>query len=192
MNLFVRLLLLLMMTLAGMESAMCQDYNRADGVRHGLRIGGTFANLTTSAGDEYLPNTLDTYYFGYIRESPFLPFMRFGAGLEFYQLGGRDGAREQVKLSYLSIPLMLKVKIGPFFAMGGYQGAIRVHAVEIVGDVRMDPENGKYSRWNAGPYVGAGAQFLVFFIEGRYTWGREGIVDNFRGRQWQLGGGIIF
>lgn len=162
------------------------------GTSIGLRFGLNSAQLRDIDGAKYLPNSLDTYYFGFERESRFLPFMHFGAGLDFYQLGAQGSNGEQIKLSYLALPLTMKVKVGPLYVKGGYTGAMRVHAVEIRGDERLDPPEGKYSRWHAGPTLSAGVQLLVFYFEVRRTWGQEDIVDGYRPRQWQIGGGILF
>ena len=160
-------------------------------ILHGLRFG---LNSSTLWGEEenFLPDRLERYYFSYIRESDFLALARFGAGFEFYQNGGHNDQGDLVKISYLAIPLSIKVNIGPAFVRGGYIGAIRVDVTENQNGKLVAVPKGKYNRWDSGVFLGAGARWSIFFLDVRHVWGQVEIIDNFVTRQWQIGGGILF
>lgn len=164
---------------------------RSQQILHGLRFGLNSSQLWQE-GDTYYADRLERYYFSYIRESDFLALARFGAGFEFYQNGGTNDVGDQVKISYLAIPLSIKVNIGPAFVRGGYIGALRVDVTEKQNGRLVSVPKGKYNRWDSGVFLGAGARFLIFFLDVRHVWGQVDVIDGYTTRQWQIGGGILF
>jgi hypothetical protein len=158
---------------------------------HGLRVGWSFSQLRSDNGDKFLPNVVSEYYFGYLTDRHLFPGLNFGAGLEIHKIGSRDRDFEEINLLYLSIPLNLRIDVGPYFARIGASGSVRFHAQEYLNGQLVSTRN-NYRRWDSGYFIGGGVRMLIFFAEIRHIWGQMNIIDNYQSRQWQLGGGLLF
>jgi len=157
--------------------------------RIGLRFGLTSSTLQAN-GRELYPDRMEQYYFGFYRESPFLAILKFKAGLQFLQIGARDeDFGHEVKLTYLSVPAAIKLKIGPFYAEAGAFGSLRIDTDEVANGRPAGSRD--YDTFDGGYFFGAGAE-EVAAVEFRQYYGRAGITDNYFSRYWQLGGGIRF
>ena len=178
-------LILFLLSSPAVEGQAPWDRNRT-----GLRFGLTSSTLQANGRDLY-PDRMEQYYFGFYRESPFLAILKFKAGLQFLQIGARDeDFGHEVKLTYLSVPAAVKLKIGPFYAEGGVFGSLRIDTDEMTNGQPAGTRN--YDTFDGGYFFGAGAELLIFFVEFRQYYGRTGITDNYFSSYWQLGGGIRF
>ena len=82
------------------------------------------------------------------------------------------------KTSYISIPIHLRVKLGPVFALAGIAANFKVSESKSGDFENTDTSKPVYSDANAFdlPLVfGAGLKFLMFSIEARYHWGTQPI-----------------
>lgn len=171
-----------------------RDYRPLRGPRqiNGLRAGLNVSNLRDPDGEKLYPDNLAKYYIAYQRESPFAPLLYYGAGLELSVNGGRDNLRQELNLLYISIPLTMRVDIGPAYARAGFMGSMRLTAQEFENNLQIPLLRNKYRVFDYSFVLGGGVQFLIFFAEMRFSWGQLNVIDEYKNRQFQLGGGIRF
>ncbi len=94
------------------------------------------------------------------------PFIWSNGGILYYQ-NGASTEEGDYKFDYLMIPVGLKLRFGPLYAMGGLYGAYRMSAT-------FDSEKlnkNDFNRLDFGTYVGAGTKILIFSLNVKYNWG---------------------
>ena len=97
------------------------------------------------------------------------------SGLEFYQTGAQENDDNKIVLSYISIPINLRVKIGPVYAFGGVNPSFKIgEEVKFAGvDVS---EVAEVNSFDIGGQIGIGAKFLFLGVEVKYN---QGFIDAF-------------
>lgn len=181
------LLAVLMMGLT-LANAQKKD-DRVGGIRGGFQS----AVMVESGSKADSANNLKTFYVGFFRDQKMLPFLFFGSGLEYFQNGFNYTNDSKRVLHMISIPLDLKVKIGPVFALGGIAGNFKVAEKIHIGDSKANPASGDKSTWfDAAAFAGVGLKLFFITIEARYHWG---LIESNKGlynRYLQIGAGISF
>ncbi len=162
----------------------------AQGTRTGLRAGFQTSQLTSDVSSLFNQNQ-KRYYVGLYREKAFLPMLKMGLGLEYYETGSQANT-VNLKLGYLSAPIHVKLDLGLFNAYAGVSGAYRLYATEMIAGEKVDAPSGKYNRFDYSTFVGGGVRLLFIGIDLRHHWGRANIYNGFQNRFWQLGGTLYF
>lgn len=141
-------------------------------------------------GDKAFDDPYNNFYIGFFRSNNIVPMLKWDSGIEYFQVGGKTGDAE-LKLHYLSIPLSLKLKLGPVYGVGGVNGAIKLGGTsdfEALGAGAND-----FSTFDAGAHIGLGFKFLMLGVEARYNWGLVNQTDNdLRSEYLQIGAVLFF
>ena len=155
-------LLILTLTLGFISfSGNAQD----NGIRAGWNYAGTFAN-----GDQF-EGSLPNFYAGIFRNN------KFGGILALH-----------TRLHVLSVPVGLRVKLGPLFAIGGAGLNFNVGENNEGLVANAAPKNNVF---DLPLFLGVGFKIAIVSIEARYNWG---VIDaNSLGQQnqyFQIGAGL--
>ena len=159
----------------------------------GIRAGWHTATLAASGSTPDTVNNLNSFYVGFYRDTKIVPMLHFGSGLEYFQNGmSYTGDGERV-LHTLSIPLDLKLKLGPVFALGGVAANFKVSEKVKIGGDYVTPLEADKSNWFDVPvFLGAGVKIFFVTIEARYHWGLLEVRNGKHSQYFQLGAGISF
>ncbi len=172
---------------------------QAQDTRFGLKGGLTFYKISGELSVDFMgfseTETFDSgtrmgFHGGIFMEKPLNEFLSIQPEINFVQKGGSesdsddlvDFSDEDVTLSYIDVPLLLKVNIpldgnvSPFLTAGGYIGYLLDAKAEF-GDVTEDISD-EVKDISYGLLFGVGANFGNFFVEARYDYGLSNIFDN--------------
>lgn len=164
--------------------------NRAKS-KQGLVAG---LNFTTNTSQHIKITT--AYYFGIVNETKLAPSLRFQSGLWYVRNGGKiKGSPYKLRLNYIQIPTLLKVKILGFYALGGLTTSYRVAALRIDGDEEIKANRQEFKRFDFGTQLGLGCKYLFFAVEARYNLGLSNIIregdEDYRNRYLELGVNVM-
>lgn len=169
--------------------------NAGDGPEKiGIRAGYQSSALFLDGEKLDQTDNLGAFYAGLFRDNKLVPFLHLGTGLEYMQAGAKaaDSDDKQV-LHYLSVPVYLKGKIGPVYALGGAAANFKISEKMIIGGESIDvPDENKSKSFDVPLYVGAGLKFLMFSVEARYHIGMVDLNDGIKNRYLQLGATVAF
>jgi len=139
--------------------------------KFGIRAGYQAANLYNSDGLSGYGN-INTFYVGFYRDFKFAPLLYLGAGMDYYQNGTVKDSDNKIALHYLSVPLYLKLKVGPFFALAGAGANFKIHEKwTIKGISETPPSEIKSNGFDLPVFAGVGLKFAFITIEARYYYG---------------------
>ena len=180
------------MLITGIFLTHAQDQKSKDRVG-GIRFGAHTATMMKDGDTPDSSNYLNSFYVGFFRDNKLAPMLFFGSGLEYFQNGFEYTRNSKRVLHTVSVPLDLKVKLGPIFALGGIAANFKVSEKLVVGDNKYDPGENQKSHWFDAPvFLGAGVKILFITIEGRYHWGIVEARNEYFNRYFQLGLGLSF
>lgn len=177
--------------MSGMLSA--QESSKDDkpariGVRAGWNYASMFIDNEQLSGIEHI----NSFYLGVFKEKKMIPLLRIGSGLEYFKNGYKITDNITREMHYISVPLYLKLKIGPVYATGGTAFNFKVHE-KLPGSILLDPLNNKKSNVFDMPFqLGAGVKILMFSIEARYNWGMFDINNDASSQYLQVGATVSF
>lgn len=140
----------------------------------GLRFGWQQSQLSESDWDP-----LSSFYAGIFaaRKLGVSKFLSIYTGLEYYETGSRENDKNIIKLSYISLPLNLRVKLGPAYAFGGVNPSFKIaDKVKVLGvDVSDEAD---ISGFDMGGQLGVGAKLAFIGIELKYNVGFIQVIDD--------------
>ena len=166
-----------------------EDKNSVSGIRGGWHT----ATLVKDGATPYNANNLNSFYFGFFNDNKIVPMLFFGKGIEYFQNGLEYTANSNRVLHTISIPLYLKFKLGPVFALGGIAGNIKVSEKFTAGDFEISPSDSDKSKWFDAPvFLGAGAKILFISVEARYHWGLIEVRNGLKSQYFQVGAAVSF
>jgi hypothetical protein len=170
-------------------SAQDENKDRIGGIRAGYNAASMYMD-----DNEYPISEVHTgFYAGFYRDNKIIPLLHFGTGLEYVQNGVQFNADNKRTLHYLSMPIDLRVKVGPVFALGGISPSFKVAEKVIeVGTPRNPGSDDKSAIFDAPLYIGAGVKILFFTVEARYHWGLLEVYNGYYNRYFQIGAGLSF
>ena len=161
--------------------------DRVGGIRFGYHSSQFFED-----GDSYR-EPMQSIYFGLYRDTKIVPLLHFGSGLEYYKNGGKINDANMRELYYLSVPLDLKLKLGPVFALGGFSPSFKVAERITIDGNKAKPTDTQKAEWFDIPlFLGAGVKIWFVTIEARYLWGTMDVIDGYKSQSFQLGAGFSF
>ena len=159
----------------------------------GIRGGWHTATLLKDGATPYEANNLQSFYIGFFNDNKIVPMLHFGKGLEYFQNGIAYTANSERILHTLSLPLYLKFKIGPVFALGGIAGNFKVSEKFNAGDHEVSPTDSDKSKWFDAPvFLGAGVKIFFVSVEARYHWGLLEVRNDLKSQYFQLGAAVSF
>ncbi|WP_068475292.1 outer membrane beta-barrel protein [Saccharicrinis aurantiacus] len=148
----------------------------------GVRAG--YQNSSLMLNSHKQGQSLNGYYAGAFRDTKMLPFMFFHSGIEYMQMGGKIENNDYV-LNYIGVPLGLKFKVGPLYAVGGAMVNFKISE-------KGSPYDNKANWYDSNVYAGAGLEILIFCLEAKYMWGLTDVNNGLRNDAVQIGCGIRF
>ncbi len=159
----------------------------------GIRGGFHSATMVADGSKPDSVNSLNSFYAGIFRDNKIAPILHFGTGLEYFQNGLKYSENVERKLHTLSVPLYLKVKLGPVFALGGAAPNFKLKEKVDYQDNSYNPgDTDKTKGFDVAAFVGAGVKIFFITVEGRYHWGLLEARDDLYNRYFQLGAAISF
>lgn len=159
----------------------------------GIRGGWHTATLLKDGAEPNEANNLNSFYIGFFNDNQIAPLLYFGKGLEYFQNGLTYTGNSERKLHTLSVPLYLKLKVGPVYGLGGIAGNIKVAEKYTLGDYESNPGDDDKSNWFDAPvFLGAGVKILFVSVEARYHWGLMEVRNDLKSQYFQLGAAISF
>ena len=169
-------------------------HEKVGGIRAGWQYSGIYESGSLPTG--YDP--MSAFYVGLFKDVKIIPLLRFGLGLEYSQVGlvsDNSNIDNSLKLHYLYVPLYLKVKLGPVFALGGASPGFKVgEKLVVLGqEVSLNNDN-KANAFDVPLFLGAGLKILFISVEVRYNWGMINVYDNpsAKNQYLQVGAAISF
>lgn len=160
------------------------------GVRAGYQMSNWYKDGSQLSGAD----PLSSFYIGLFKVKKIVPAVHFGVGLEYFQNGFKSASNvNKWVLSYISIPVHLDAKLGPFFALGGLGANFKVsEKVTVNGTTASATSEQKSKPMDVPVFLGAGVKILLFTFEARYHWGLVKINDGATNQYFQLGAGVSF
>jgi len=159
----------------------------------GVRAGWHYAFMQKEGDKPDTANALNSFYVGFFRDTRIMPLLHFGSGLEYFQNGMEYPNNSARILHTISIPLDLKVKLGPAYALGGIAANIKVSEKLKIGDEYITPlDSDKTAGFDLPVFLGAGLKIWFVTIEARYHWGLLEARNGYYNQYFQLGAGISF
>ena len=162
------------------------DGEKVGGIRFGYHASNFYKD-----GSVIVTDPLQSFYVGFAKEKKIMPMLSFGSGLEYFQNGTQFDSDNKRVLHYLSVPLSLKFKLGPVYALGGFAANFKVAEKVILLGESIDVA--EKSEWFDAPaFLGLGAKILFLSVEARYGWGMLEVNDGYKSQYFQLGLGVSF
>lgn len=173
------------------------DDDKVGGIRAGWQYSGLYNSGTILEGTD----PLNSFYVGFFRENKLFPLLALGTGLEYFQVGVIDSELDDtsLKLHYISIPIDIRVKLGPVYALGGVAANFKVgEKWKILGEDFTPEDDFKAEFFDVPLFLGVGVKIMMIRIEARYHWGMLDTYksvdgsDAIKGQYLQIGAGISF
>ena len=153
------------------------NINSFAGDKFGIRAGYHASNLYN--GSSALYNTHNTFYVGVFKDVKILPLLHFGAGIDYFQGGSIKDNDNDIILHYLSVPVDLKLKLGPFFALAGVAPSFKVHENWTAAGKEISPGSEmKSNAFDLPVFAGIGFKIAIISIEARYYYGTMSVNSN--------------
>lgn len=188
-----RILILTVLIFAGTLLTWAQSNNSKEQRVGGIRAGWQAATLVKDGNRPDTAQNLNRFYVGFFRDTKIIPMLHFGSGLEYFQNGISYTNDFERVLHTISVPLDLKVKLGPVFALGGIAANFKVSEKVKIGGEYVTPLEGDKSAWFDAPvFLGAGLKIAFVTIEARYHWGLIEVRDGKHSQYLQIGAGLSF
>lgn len=149
---------------------------------YGIRLG--YQSSVMMKDSKKYGGHLDAYYASFYRDTKVFPFLFMNTGLDYMRMGAEIDNMDYT-IDYLGVPLGLKCKIGPLYALGG--AAINFKISE-----KDNPFEDKAKWYDAKTFAGGGINILFFTLEAKYIWGLTHIHDGITNDGFQLGCGMRF
>jgi hypothetical protein len=177
------LLLVVFFTL-GLFSANAQN---KIGIRAGSEVSAMYKDGSRVSGTDIY----SSFYAGVFRDKKIIPLLHFGMGFEYLQNGAGLPNDQKLVLRYLSVPLYLKAKFGPVFALSGVGANFKLSEKVYDRSTTSNPDQ-KSKVVDFPFFVGAGVKILIFTVEARYHWGLVKINEGASAKYLQLGAAVSF
>jgi hypothetical protein len=138
----------------------------------GIRLGYQNSNFSESEWDD-----LNSFYVGVFGAKKFGAgkLLSLYTGLEYYQTGSVENDDNKIVLSYLSLPINLRLKLGPVYAFGGFNPSFKIGETAKASGIDIS-DNLDAEVFDVGGQVGVGVKFLFLGLELKYN---QGLIDVF-------------
>ncbi len=159
----------------------------------GLRAGFQSSNIKGDDSPEV--NALSNFYIGAFHINDFAGFFGFYKGVEYFQAGLYNNEENFKRVHTISVPLMLRAKIGPAFVNAGFGANFKISekAQEFGEDLLQDDQR-KSPFLDVPVLVGGGIKIAIVTIEARYGYGLLNATKlenaDLHNSYWQIGIGV--
>ncbi|MBS2213557.1 outer membrane beta-barrel protein [Carboxylicivirga mesophila] len=167
-------MMILSLLMAGNLAFVVMAQDKKFGIR-----GGYQTSYLTQDGDK-VGSSKSGFYLGAYKDTKVLPFLHVNTGLEYSQFGASKLDNGDYTLNYIGVPLALKVKVGPLYALGG--SGFNVKVAE-----KGNPFDSSAKWFDIPAYVGAGFNILFVAVEAKHTWGLTDINNGLNNNGFQVG-----
>lgn len=155
-----------------------------NGIRAGWNTAGTFVD-----GNQ-IGSNLPNFYVGFFRNNKFGGIFAIHTGLDYTQNGWKTDDNNYRRAHMLNVPIALRVKLGPIFALGGTGLNFKVAENNEGAAANATPKNGVF---DAPILLGLGFKIAIVSIEARYHWGLVNTNDlGYKNQYFQVGVGLHF
>lgn len=183
------LFLLILLIGANFTQAQDKETKKIGGIRGGFHS----ATMVADGSKPDTVNNLKSFYVGIFRDNKIAPILHFGTGLEYFQNGMKYSRNVERILHTLSVPLYLKVKLGPVFALGGAAPNFKLKEKVDYQDNSYNPgDTDKTKGFDVAAFLGAGVKILFITVEARYHWGLLEARNDLYNRYFQIGAAVSF
>ncbi len=171
--------------LAGVLLAQDDDTEKSNGIRGGF-------HMSDLVGEDDL-DTRSGFYFGYYRNWFKIPLLSVSGGLEVNTAGAKaDDVDSEFRLTYLTLPINGRLKLGPFYADLGIDAAVKVNEKFLIGGEEFEIiDENEGETFDVLAHVGAGFKFLFLGVEARYRYALTEVYANNGYRNTGLQVGLI-
>ena len=152
--------------------------------RRGIRFGYIDSKLDKGSAGLF-DQGYNSFYVGFYNDQRIIPMLYFSSGLDYYQSGSKKSDDVKLVLHYISVPLALKLKVGPLHGIGGIHGAVKVSSKLTIGNESGSAKD--FGSFDAGAFLGAGIQILIISAEIKYNWGLVDIYNGYKNNFMQAG-----
>ena len=174
--------LLLLLSFAPMVTAFAQKDDDKE-KSNGVRLGWHMSNLEGPVDSD----VRNGYYIGYYRNWVKVPLFSFSTGLEVNTAGATPDDTE-LRLTYLTLPVNGRLKLGPVYFDLGIDAALKVSEKWVVDGTEFDiPDGADAESFDVLAHVGAGFKFLFMGVEARYRYGLTEAYDGYRNTGLEVG-----
>ena len=185
-NLIILLSISIMFFIAKPTYAQSEGH-KVGGIRAGWNYSQYFNDGNALLGTE----DYSSFYVGVYRDTRIVPMFHFGTGIEYYQNAAFSNDNNKRVLHYIGLPLYLKFKIGPVFALSGFEPSFKVGEKYTLLGQEVNPTES--ANWFDAPFfLGAGVKVLFITVDIRYNWGTIDAFGSAKSQYLQLGGAISF
>lgn len=161
--------------------------------KNGIRVGFHSASMVDAGSKPDTANALNSFYVGFFRSKKVASILYFDSGIEYFQNGLKYTKNSKRTLHTVSIPLDLRLKLGPLYALGGAAINFKVSESYDIGDNSYPPtDNGKSNWFDVAAFAGAGVKIWILSVEARYHWGLLEVRDDLYNRYFQIGAAVSF
>lgn len=184
------IVLISILILAVQYSYASNDNDKKSG---GIRAGFHSAFMLEKGSKPDTANSLNNFYVGLYGDKKIAPVFYLGTGIEYFQNGLKYPGNSKRVLHTVSVPVDLKLKLGPVFALGGVAANFIVSEKFYQGDNNYTPADNSKANWFDLPlFVGAGLKVFFLTVEARYHWGLLEARESLYNRYFQIGAAISF
>ena len=166
--------------------AFQMGYGQEKDIETAIRAGFLTGELSGDLDDNFQKNKKN-FYVGLMHERKIAASLKFSSSLEYLQTGAEEDENNKISISYLSLPVGLKLSIANFYGRAGVAGMLRIGQSEIVGGEENDPVVLDYKRLGLNAYGALGIRFAMLEFEVRYNRGITDAVEELSNEYWQLG-----
>lgn len=155
----------------------------------GIGIRAGFQSATTSNNGNQIAGSLDHFYLGAFKNRHLGAgdLLTLNTGLEYMQNGHRTNDENFRRMIYLSVPVGIRLKLGPVFVQGGVNGNIKLSEnYQVNGSDALNDGN-KTNTFDLPAHIGLGLKLLIFEIEARYHQGFLDVNNGNKNSYLQLG-----
>ena len=157
----------------------------------GIRAGWHMASLVENGNLPDTAKNINRFYVGVFFEKKASDLISIGTGIEYFQNGSKYTDNSARVFHTISFPINLKLKLGPFFGIGGVAGNFKVsEKIEIDDNSTSVPSIYKSNYFDIPIYAGAGVKLWIVNVEFRYNWGLLEAKNGFKHRYLQVGLGV--
>lgn len=193
---FTKISLITALLFFGLNTFAQKDKKKEDDKKGHLGILAGWNNASTSTSN-FDTKSVSGFYAGAVWEHKIFPSLRFHSGLVYDQNGFKVDNNllglEKVRYDYLTVPVIAKVQILRFYALGGMTGGLRLGGKQFFEDGSTEKiDSGDLKTYDFAAQLGLGFEIAFIGIEGRYNWGLTDLnkvdaAESIQNRYFQLG-----
>jgi hypothetical protein len=187
------ILVLSALVFLGAMSLLAQDKKESARKVGTLRLGWHSASQVLDGDKQQGSESHNSIFLGFSRDTKIIPLLWFGSGVEYFQNGLDYTDNTRRVLHTISVPVNLKLKLGPVYALTGFAANFKVSEKIKTGDSSVNPLDSDKSKWFDAPFfMGAGLKILFVSVEARYHWGTIEARNSLYNRYLQVGAAFTF